>query len=223
MKHLKISKKSPNLKSPRKLRGQQVLPELTEAVGYESIDLLSPEHERFCWHYAVYGNGRAAYQHAYPNASNGTARAEACRLLASPDVSNRLDEIRAEMNKRHIASADDIIHYLSTVFRFDRTELLDKRGSLKTLHDLPMDIAAVLDIDVQLNKSGIQIPVMKIPGRGSAAAELARIYGLYKDKLHLSGDLSKMSEEEAKAELKHLAYEVLEGLKAGRSALIKSS
>lgn len=121
------------------------------------------------------------------------------------------------MNNRHTASADDVIHYLSTVLRFDRNELLNKLGKLKRLRELPLDIAAVLDIDVQLNKSGIQIPVMKIPGRASAAAELARIYGLYKDKLHLTGDVSKMSEEDMKAELERLAYETLEELRSSKS------
>jgi len=218
MKNLNIRKERPPVKNPRKLRGQQVIPELTEIVGYESIDLLSPEHERFCWHYAIYGNGRAAYQHAYPNASNGTARAEASRLLAYSDVSSRLDEIRSEMNERHLASADDVIRYFCTVLRFDRSELLTKHGELKRLNELPMDIASVLDLDVQLGKSG-HVLVLKIPARGMAASQLARIHGLYNDKLKLTGNVSQLSEEEMKAELTQLAKEVLAEFEAEEKKL----
>jgi len=198
-----------SLKSNRKLRGQQVIPELIGTIGYESIDLLSPEHESFCWHYAIHGNGRAAYQYAYPNAANSTARQNASKLLTNTNIISRLGDIRAEMTNRHGDSADDVIRYFSTVLRFDRNELLNKLGKLKRLHELPMDIASVLDIDVQLSKSGDQAAVLKVPARRLAAGELARIHGLYKDKMQLSADVPQMSEEEMKAELVKLAKETL--------------
>jgi gamma-glutamylcyclotransferase (GGCT)/AIG2-like uncharacterized protein YtfP len=201
-------------KSKRGPKGQQTLKELEETMGYGAIDLLKPEHERFCWHYATYGNGRAAYQHAYPDVTEGTARSKASLLVTNNNIITRLDEIRTEMKERYATTADEVVRYHSAVLKFDRSELTDKLGSVKKLHELPMDVAALLDMEMQVTKGGGQVALLKIPTRSAAAAELARIHGLYKDKLQLTGDVAQMSVEEMKAELALLAKETLEALNA---------
>lgn len=201
------------VKIQRRVKGQRTLQGMEGEMGYDAIDLLSPEHERFCWHYATYGNGRAAYHYAYPEVSCSTAQSESSKLLKNPKVSQRLDEIRVEMKERYAATADDVIRYHNAVLRFDRSELLNSNGSLRSLHELPMDVAAVVDLDVVATKTG-KSALLKIPTRASSAAELARIHGLYKDKLTLSGDVASMTEEEMKAELARLAKESLDELNA---------
>ncbi len=198
----------------RGVTGQQTLTGLEGEMGYGAINLLSPEHERFCWHFATYGNGRAAYQHAYPDATEPTARSESSRLLKNPSISQRLDEIRQEMRDRYADTAEDVIRYHRTVLRFDRNDLLNSDGSMKALDEIPMDIAAVLDVDMQVvGKHAKEITLLKVPERRGAATELARIQGLYNDKLQVTNDVATLTDEQIREELDKLAREFLAEVK----------
>jgi hypothetical protein len=64
---------------------------------------LSSQDEQFCRAYAADGDGPAAYRLAHPRVkSDRAARAGAARMLARPEVVERIDELR----RRQPAAAD---------------------------------------------------------------------------------------------------------------------
>jgi hypothetical protein len=195
-------------KQDRGVTGQQVIPGMADELGYEAI-LLDGAKERFCWHYSIYKNGRAAYQHAHPGVTEATARSEASKLLKLPYISQRLEEIYKLRTAQYSDDREAVCNFFRTVLTFDRNELLDSNGGLRRLADIPMDVAAVLDIDVQIGRTGGTVALIKVPERRGAATELARILGMNNDKLHVTNDVTAMTDDELKAELERLAREVL--------------
>ena len=60
---------------------------------------LTLKQENFCQHFATWGQGGKAYQHAYdvdPNSKPITWHVEASKLLKNPRILERVDELREE-------------------------------------------------------------------------------------------------------------------------------
>lgn len=167
--------------------GQVVLPEMVEEMGYEAI-ILKPQHERFCWEYVLRGdNGSAAYKTVKPNVKDSTARVESSKLLTNPDVIQRIVQIRKELQRKYLVTAEDLVMYHGKVLKTDRSEFVDDEGKLKRLQDMDLEALSILDIDLQMDVKGNTLVGFDVPKRHVSAVELARIMGMHKEKLELTG------------------------------------
>ncbi|MBK5276285.1 MAG: terminase small subunit [Desulfuromonadales bacterium] len=169
--------------------GQATLPALVEDLGYESITHLKPKQERFCWEYVLRnGNASASYLEAFTGSKPVSAKAHAWRLLKDERVQQRIEEIKAELQRRYAVNAGSLILYLSQVLNLDRRAFLDEKGDPKAANLLDTEAANILDLDFAVDRFGKQRAVYRIPTRMQASIELARMMGLHKDKVELFGD-----------------------------------
>jgi phage terminase small subunit len=169
--------------------GQATLPDLIDDLGYETIKL-NPKQEKFCWEFILKnGNATASYMAAFPDCKPISAKSNAARLLKEERIQQRLEEIRAELQKRYAVSAGSLVLYLSQALHLDRRDFLDENGDPKAAHLLDTETAKIIDLDfVYDSKSGKQKAIYRIPTRLQAAVELARMMGLHKDKVEVTGD-----------------------------------
>jgi hypothetical protein len=170
------------------ISGQAVLPALADDLGYETIKL-NPKQEKFCWEFVLRnGNATASYLAAFPGGKNSSAKANAARLLKDERTQQRIEEIKAELQRRYAVSAGSLVLYLSQVLHMDRRAFLDEEGAPKAASQLDTEAAQIVDLDFVLDRNGKQRAVYRIPTRIQAAIELARMMGLHKDKVELTGD-----------------------------------
>lgn len=171
--------------APTGVPGQGVLPELQGETGYDSA-VLEPWQEVFCWAYVCNGcHGQDAYMKAKPRVKETTARVEASKLLTLPTIINRIAEIQAENKRRWAVTADDLIEYHGRVMKTDR-RLFFKDGKPVPICDLSDDAAAIIDLDSQVvNGAIVFTPV--IAAKKQSADSLARLMGLEKSKIEMSG------------------------------------
>lgn len=101
--------------------------------------LTIPKREAFAQHYALHGNGAAAYRHAYSakGKTDNTIYAGASALLDDPKVAVRIQELQAIASKRadekHGINADYVIRRLKEMDELDVLDILDDDG-----HPLPL-------------------------------------------------------------------------------------
>lgn len=162
--------------------GQVVLPGMAEEVGYESIKL-KPWEERFCWKYVEIGVAKRAYMSVKPKATERTAEVESSKLLRKPEIQARIDEVQEEIG-REIRVL--VVGYHRTVMETDRIALLHKVKSAESLNDLDDEARSILEFEQVSSKDGVRT-LLKVPTRHQSAQELARIMGLHKDKVEVTG------------------------------------
>lgn len=78
---------------------------------------LTPKQENFCILFVKYGDGTKAYVEAYKCKNKVTARTNAHKNLQKPIIKARLEELTKGSKKNSIASAEEVLEYLSKVMR----------------------------------------------------------------------------------------------------------
>lgn len=75
---------------------------------------LTPKQEAFCQAYTSTGNASEAYRASYSagNMADGSVRSEASKLLSNPNITQRLDEIYADMQEEHGVTRETITRML---------------------------------------------------------------------------------------------------------------
>ena len=171
---------------PTGVAGQAVLPGLQESVGCDAVKL-SQKHEEFCWQYiASCGNGMKAYKRVYGvDKSDAVAKAAASRLLSDVNLKSRINEILEERKQRHALIADKVIDQHARVLMMDHTELLEhlRRGDLENLSD---DVRDLLEVEQVAGKDGVRL-LINLPAKHGSRVELAKIMGMTKENINLSG------------------------------------
>lgn len=163
--------------------GQTVLPGMAEGLGYESI-VLKPIEERFCWEYVHRSeNGTRAYLVTHPKVKESTAQVESSKLLSKPIIKSRIASIKAEMMSRLMSS---VVNYHRNVLDTDRMAYLDEMGRCKPLNELTDEQRSILEFEQVAKTDGVKT-LLKIPSRHQTAVELAKIMGMNKDKVELTG------------------------------------
>lgn len=167
--------------------GQVTLPGLADLFAFES-QKLSNQEETFCWELILNGhNLTKAYQKAYPTSQANAARANVHRLIAKDSIIKRLAQIQDELKRRRLDAAEQVIDYHSRVLMVDRAEFLDDSGKPRPVNELSPLARSIVDLETNYSKYGSVRMAAKVPERHKSAAELARIKGLYNDKLELGG------------------------------------
>jgi phage terminase small subunit len=128
-----------------------------------------------------------AYKVIKPGVKDSTARVEASKLLTNPDVQRRIVQIRAELKRRYRVTAEDLMQYHGKVLKIDRGEYLDDDGRPRKLGDIDPEAASILEFDCEKDSKGNIRVLFKVPQRHQSAVELARMMGMHKDKMELTG------------------------------------
>lgn len=79
---------------------------------------LTEKQQRFADEFIINGNATQAYLIAYPSVKKeSTARSAASRTLANVNVKAYIDKRLAELKKKSIAEADEILQFLTSTMR----------------------------------------------------------------------------------------------------------
>lgn len=141
-------------------------------------DDLTDKQKKFIEEYLIDMNGTRAYRAAYPSVKkNETAAALASRLLTKAKVKKVVDPILESLSSDRVATLEEVLVYLTSVMRGESTaEVVVVEG----LGDGCSEAR-------RLKKSPDEKEKLK------AAELLGKRYGLFKDKVEVSGLESEKS------------------------------
>lgn len=160
---------------------------------------MTPKQERFVQEYLIDLNAtQAAIRAGY---SQRTARQIGDENLSKPDISAAIQQAKAARSERTEITADRVLQELGRIAFFDLRRLYREDGSLKAMHELDDDAAAVLaGVDVVETKGnavmggedGLRhvpefVKKVKIPDKVAALGLAMRHLGMLKDKTELTG------------------------------------
>ena len=130
---------------------------------------MTNKQKRFCEEYLVDCNAtQAAIRAGY---SEKTARQTAAEILSKPDIKNYIDELLAKMQDKTIASAEEVMRYLTSVVRGEsESEIVVVEGTGDGCSDARRMLKAPDERE-----------------RLKAAELLGKRYGLFTDKVNLEG------------------------------------
>ena len=135
-------------------------------------DVLTDKQKKFIEEYLVDMNGTRAYRVAYPSVKkNETAAALASRLLTNDKVKKAIEPILASMSSDRMATATEVMEYLTSVMRGEST-------------------AEVVVVEGLGDGCSEARRFKKAPDekeRLRAAELLGKRFGLFKDKVEVSG------------------------------------
>lgn len=141
-------------------------------------DDLTDKQKKFIEEYLVDMNGTRAYRVAYPSVKkNETAAALASRLLTNDKVKKAIEPILASMSSDRMATATEVMEYLTSVMRGEST-------------------AEVVVVEGLGDGCSEARRFKKAPDekeRLRAAELLGKRFGLFKDKVEVSGLESEQS------------------------------
>ena len=134
---------------------------------------MTDKQRRFCDEYLIDCNATRAYKTAYPKIkSDNAARTCASKLLTKANIKAYIDTKLEEMSSAKVASAEEVMKYLTSVMRGEHTEqipLLIGEG-----------IQKLADKDIGAKE------------RLKAAELIGKRYGLFSDKVNFEGTLPVM-------------------------------
>lgn len=117
---------------------------------------LTAKQEMFAIAYVKCLNATQAYKEAYGDVSQGTAEVNGSKLLNNTKVQDRIDDLMLSMKSSKIASAEEVLEFLTGVMqdsgekidaRIRSAELLGKRHKLFTDK---VETTGSLDIEINL-------------------------------------------------------------------------
>ena len=130
---------------------------------------MTDKQKRFADEYLIDCNATRAYKVAYPTVKNDyVASANGSRLLGNAKVKKYIEEKMAEISSDKVATAEEVIEYLTSVLR----------GESK---DEKIVTNALGEFEIQFFCSQ--------PNRIRAAELLGKRYGLFTDKVSVEGTL----------------------------------
>lgn len=154
---------------------------------------MSAKQNMFCIEYLVDLNGtQAAIRAGY---SKKTAKAQACELLKKPEIMERINELKAERERKTKVTAEKIVKELARIAFFDIRKLYDENGNLKEVKDLDEDTArAIGGIDVGLEKTSENVSdyVKKIKtiDKKGALELLGKHLAMFTENINHTGELT---------------------------------
>lgn len=99
------------------------------------------QHKAFADYYIETQNGAESYRRAYPSCkSEGTARANASRLLTNADIQAYIQERMASKEKERIADQDEILEFLTKVMRGEVNDQLGLETSVRDRKDAAVQL-----------------------------------------------------------------------------------
>ncbi len=135
---------------------------------------MTANQQKFCDEYLIDCNATRAYKVAYPRIKNdAVARANSSRLLTNANIKNYIQEQLDEMSSAKVASAEEVMKYLTSVMRGETTaEIVVVTGDGDGFSSAE-----------RINKSPDEKERLK------AAELLGKRYGLFNEKVDVKADL----------------------------------
>jgi len=148
---------------------------------------MTAKQQRFCDEYLIDLNAtQAAIRAGY---SKNTARQIANENLTKPYIKEYIEKRMAEKEKELIADQDEVMRYLTSVMRREKTESVVVTLNKETSKYVP-------DENGTMRKQTVkeEVPqIVRIPARLSdsnkAAELLGKAYGIYTEKVELDADM----------------------------------
>lgn len=148
--------------------------------------LKSVKQEKFCLHYAQTGNATESYKEAGYSAKNdNVAAVSAAKLLRTPKVMERLQEIAAELKSEKIADITEIQEYLTSVMRREHCEHTVVVLSRETSKYVPDENGTMRKQTVKEEYPQIVPIPAKLSDANKAAETLAKMQGGFDNKLQV--------------------------------------
>lgn len=165
---------------------------------------LTPKQQRFVDEYLIDLNATAAYKRAGYVAEGNSAEVNASRLLSNAKVAEYVHEAMKLREKRTHITQDRVLQELARIAFFDIRKLYGADGSLKPMHELDDEAAAVLSgVDVVEQQGGMEVDAegvarhvpmftkkAKVFDKGTALTLAMRHLGMLQDKVELSGNVT---------------------------------
>ncbi len=161
-------------------------------------DKLTPKQERFAQGLFAGLSQREAYKRSY-NAGGMTDKQcdeEACKLAASPKISQRLAELISGLQERNTITREKVMAEYAKLAFFDPRKLFRADGTPKDITELDDQTAAALaGLDVRETVVGdgedlCRILKYKLADKKGALDSISKILGMFVDKVEHSGDIS---------------------------------
>ena len=102
---------------------------------------LTDKQEKYCQAYVACANQSTAYRIAYDaEAMNAnTIAVKACELHQNGNITVRIKQLQQEAYERNKITIDELIQSMAGMVRFDIATLYNENGSLKSIHDMPLE------------------------------------------------------------------------------------
>lgn len=138
---------------------------------------MTDKQKRFADEYLIDCNATRAYKVAYPTVKNDyVASANGSRLLGNAKVKKYIEEKMAEISSDKVATAEEVIEYLTSVLRgksYSETVVVEGVG---------MGVSVARRVEKAPDEKE----------RLKAAELLGKRYGLFTDKVNIEGSLPVM-------------------------------
>ncbi len=154
---------------------------------------LTEKQKKFCQEYIIDLNAtQAAIRAGY---SEKTSRTIAAENLAKPNIQNYISDLQKNLQEKTEVTQERVIKELARIAFFDPKKLYDESGNLKNINELDEDTAAVIagiDTTTYKNKDNSEESTKKVKlcCKNSALDKLCKHFGMYKENLHLTGDVN---------------------------------
>ncbi len=145
---------------------------------------LTPDQEAFCQAYVETSNASEAYRRAFPRSQGWKPTAvwpEASRLLNSPKVSARIEELLSDARKRHDVTMDKLTAELMPIALANAGEFFEwgpDGVTVKPSDELTREQRGIVsEVSQTVTEKGGTIRV-KLHDKLSAIEKLARLHGI---------------------------------------------
>lgn len=118
------SKKTAKAKTARPVEAVKFAP--VKALPQNKMPL-TPTEERFVEEYLADLNGTQAYMRAYPTAKATSARVQACRLLADPNIADAIAAAKAARSRKTAITSEEALQHVWGIATADTRELVEHR------------------------------------------------------------------------------------------------
>lgn len=123
---------------------------------------LTPEEEKFCRHYADYGNGRQAFMYAWPKSNFNSASELASRLLKRVEIDARIQQHREEVAVQFNQTKDGTIREL--IIAAEEAKKAFQFGAYASIRNMVIKLLGYYEPDKHEHKISFDL---EIPGTES--------------------------------------------------------
>ena len=135
---------------------------------------LTPKQKKFADQFIKTGNATQSYKAAgYSVKSDNAAGVEGHRLLRNPKIKNYVDKKMAELEDKQIATAEEVLKYLT-------------KGIRQELHE---EVVVIENIGDYQSEARTITKRISLKESNKCAELLAKRFGLLTDNLNLSGEV----------------------------------
>lgn len=157
---------------------------------------LTIKQELFCQEYIKDFNGtQAAIRAGYSKKTAGHIAIDNLRKLTIQDRIRYLSHKLKKYFDNEDITIQTIVRHLGVMAAFDISEIYDKKGNLKKVHDWPEHIRRIAQ-GVKTNKTEIseaiftEVQEVKFPDRTKATEMLGRYLKMFVDRVEHSGEIN---------------------------------